>query len=135
MKLAGKAAIVTGAGRNIGEEIAVLFAQEGAKVAVVDVNAAGAEAVAAEIRAAGGVAIAVACDLTSERQAPPPPRDRWHGPCVTPACGAGRCRKRSRRRRLRTGRASASSTTPEGCRSSRSSSSLWASGTPSSRRT
>ena len=35
MKLAGKAAIVTGAGRNIGEEIAVLFAQEGAKVAVV----------------------------------------------------------------------------------------------------
>ena len=41
MKLAGKAAIVTGAGRNIGEEIAVLFAQEGAKVAVVGRTAAG----------------------------------------------------------------------------------------------
>ena len=36
MKLKDQVAIVTGAGRNIGEEIAKLFAAEGAKVAVVD---------------------------------------------------------------------------------------------------
>ncbi len=46
MKLAEKTAIVTGAGRNIGEEIAVLFAQEGAKVAVVDMDKSRAKAVA-----------------------------------------------------------------------------------------
>ena len=46
MKLAEKTAIVTGAGRNIGEEIAVLFAQEGAKVSVVDMDESRAKAVA-----------------------------------------------------------------------------------------
>ena len=46
MKLAEKTAIVTGAGRNIGEEIAVLFAQEGAKVAVVDMDESRAKAAA-----------------------------------------------------------------------------------------
>ena len=38
MKLKDQVAIVTGAGRNIGEEIAKLFAAEGAKVAIVDVD-------------------------------------------------------------------------------------------------
>ena len=38
MKLKDQVAIVTGAGRNIGEEIAKLFAAEGAKVAVVDLD-------------------------------------------------------------------------------------------------
>ena len=45
MKLSGKVAIVTGAGRNIGEEISS-FAQEGAKVAVVDMDDGRANAVA-----------------------------------------------------------------------------------------
>ena len=38
MKLKDQVAIVTGAGRNIGEEIAKLFAAEGAKVAIVDMS-------------------------------------------------------------------------------------------------
>ena len=64
MKLAGKVAIVTGAGRNIGEEIAVLFAQEGAKIAVVDMDESRANAVAGRIRGDGGDAIPVVCDVS-----------------------------------------------------------------------
>jgi NAD(P)-dependent dehydrogenase (short-subunit alcohol dehydrogenase family) len=65
MKLAGKTAIVTGAGRNIGEEIAVLFANEGAKVAVVDMDTDRANAVTDRIRTGGGEAIAVICDVSN----------------------------------------------------------------------
>ena len=50
MKLANKAAIVTGAGRNIGEEIAVLFAKEGARVAVVDMDEERANSVTRRIK-------------------------------------------------------------------------------------
>lgn len=64
-KLADKVAIVTGAGRNIGEEIAVLFSAEGAKIAVVDMDTDRANAVAARIKAAGGEAIAVVCDVSN----------------------------------------------------------------------
>jgi NAD(P)-dependent dehydrogenase (short-subunit alcohol dehydrogenase family) len=64
MKLAGKTAIVTGAGRNIGEEIAKLFALEGGKVAVVDIDEGRANAVADGIKAAGGEAAAVVCDVS-----------------------------------------------------------------------
>jgi NAD(P)-dependent dehydrogenase (short-subunit alcohol dehydrogenase family) len=63
-KLAGKAAIVTGAGRNIGAAIAALFAAEGAKVAVVDMDAGRANAVAEKIEAAGGEAAAITCDVS-----------------------------------------------------------------------
>ena len=63
-KLEGKAAIVTGAGRNIGEEIAKLFAREGARVAVVDMDEGRAESVTETIRAGGGEAIAVVCDVS-----------------------------------------------------------------------
>lgn len=64
MKLSGKAAIVTGAGRNIGEEISVLFAQEGAKVAVVDMDEGRANAVADRIKGEGGEAVAIVCDVS-----------------------------------------------------------------------
>lgn len=57
-RLEGKAAVVTGAGSGFGAGIAARFAAEGARVAVVDVDAAAAEAVAGRI---GGVAIP--CDV------------------------------------------------------------------------
>lgn len=52
-RLAGRRAIVTGAARGIGAEIARTFAAEGAQLAVLDVSAEGAEKVAAEV---GGTA-------------------------------------------------------------------------------
>ena len=66
MKLQGQTAIVTGAGRNIGEEVAKTFAREGASVAVVDLDRERAERVAAEINASGGKAKAFVCDVAKE---------------------------------------------------------------------
>ena len=68
MKLENKVAIITGAGRNIGEDTARLFAKEGAKVAVVDLDLPRAEKVAAEIVAAKGVAAAFKADVADEAQ-------------------------------------------------------------------
>jgi NAD(P)-dependent dehydrogenase (short-subunit alcohol dehydrogenase family) len=66
MRLQDQVAIVTGAGRNIGEDIAKLFAQEGARVAVVDLDPARASRVADDINSAvSGRAIPVVCDVAS----------------------------------------------------------------------
>lgn len=62
MRLSGKTALVTGAASGFGAEIARVFAREGAKVAIVDLNGEGAEKVAAEI---GPTAIAIKADVTS----------------------------------------------------------------------
>jgi 2-hydroxycyclohexanecarboxyl-CoA dehydrogenase len=64
MKLAGKTALVTGAGRGIGRAIALALAREGSDVAIADITAAAAEAVAAEVEALGGKALALPVDLT-----------------------------------------------------------------------
>ena len=72
--LAGKMAVITGAGRGIGREHALLFAREGASVVVNDVgggndgrgsDAGPAQEVVAEIRAAGGTAVANTDDISS----------------------------------------------------------------------
>jgi NAD(P)-dependent dehydrogenase (short-subunit alcohol dehydrogenase family) len=59
-------AIVTGAGRNIGEAISKTFAAEGAKVAVVDLDKARGEKVAAEICKSGAEAAAFVADASAE---------------------------------------------------------------------
>lgn len=61
--LTGKIALVTGASRGIGEEIAKLLAQQGAYVIVSSRKLADCEAVAAGIRASGGKAEALACHV------------------------------------------------------------------------
>ena len=66
MKLKGQVAIITGAGRNIGEETAKLLASEGAKIAVVDLDKGRADRVAADIEKAGGDARAFVADVASE---------------------------------------------------------------------
>ncbi|KAG9310274.1 hypothetical protein JVU11DRAFT_5566 [Chiua virens] len=64
--LVGEVAIITGAGQGIGRSAALLFAKEGAKVVVSDIDATKAAAVVEEIKAAGGEAIFVAGDVGAE---------------------------------------------------------------------
>ena len=66
MKLKDKVAIVTGAASGIGKEIAMVYAREGARTAIADLNRKAADAAAAEIRAGGGQAMGIAMDVTDE---------------------------------------------------------------------
>ena len=68
MKLANRIAIVTGAGRNIGEAVAKLLATEGASIAVVDMDKTRGDKVVADIVAAGGKAKTYVCDVAEESQ-------------------------------------------------------------------
>lgn len=64
MRLQGKVALITGGGSGIGRESARLFAREGARVVVVDVNAEAGQQTVADIRAAGGQATFFRADVT-----------------------------------------------------------------------
>jgi cyclopentanol dehydrogenase len=66
MRLAGKAALISGGARGMGAAEARLFAREGARVVIGDVLDAEAHAVEADIRAKGGEAVFVHLDVTSE---------------------------------------------------------------------
>ena len=55
-RLRDKVALITGAGSGIGAATAVVFAQEGAKVALADLQQAALETVAAQVKSAGGEA-------------------------------------------------------------------------------
>ena len=67
-RLDNKVAIVTGSAEGIGKATAILFAKEGAKVVVADINETKGKAVVDEIQQAGGDAIFFLLDVTNEQQ-------------------------------------------------------------------
>ena len=68
MRMAGKVALITGAGRGIGRAAALLFAQEGADLALTSEVTEEIERVAAEVRALGRRALSITADLLYEDQ-------------------------------------------------------------------
>src|SRR5437867_5766992 len=62
-RLAGRVALVTGAGQGIGRGIALVFAREGARVCVAELKEHRAERTAQEIRAAGGETLPLVADV------------------------------------------------------------------------
>ena len=68
MRLKNKVALVTGAASGIGKEIALVYAKEGAKVAIADLNKEQAQVVVDEIEQIGGRAMAVAMNVVDETQ-------------------------------------------------------------------
>ncbi len=68
MRLAGKVALITGAGSGQGQEAAVLFAKEGAKVVVTDVNEEGIKGTVEMVKAARGEAAGRRMDVTDAAQ-------------------------------------------------------------------
>ncbi|MEO5802011.1 MAG: SDR family oxidoreductase [Verrucomicrobiota bacterium] len=67
-RLENKVAWISGATSGIGEATARLFAREGAKVAIVGRRIALSKKIAAEIKSEGGDALAITCDVSSEKQ-------------------------------------------------------------------
>lgn len=67
-RLAGKVALITGAGGGQGRAAAVLFARAGAKVVAADVKVEGGEETAQMVNAAGGQAVFHATDVSQAEQ-------------------------------------------------------------------
>jgi NAD(P)-dependent dehydrogenase (short-subunit alcohol dehydrogenase family) len=65
-RLDGRTAIVVGAGNGIGRAISLAFAEAGARVACLDIEAQSAQATLAALQAAGGQGSAHVCDVSSE---------------------------------------------------------------------
>ena len=65
-KLSGKIAAVTGGAQGIGREIALLFAREGAEIAIIDRNQKNGEEVAEKIRSLGQRSFATTADVGEE---------------------------------------------------------------------
>ena len=65
-RLAGKVALITGAGMGMGREASVLFASEGARIVVCDIDAAAAAETVARVRQGGGEALAAVGDVAAE---------------------------------------------------------------------
>lgn len=68
MRLNGKIALIMGGGAGIGRATALLFAKEGARVAVVDRDAAGGNNTVTEIVAAGGLGLFIEADVSRAEQ-------------------------------------------------------------------
>jgi 3-oxoacyl-[acyl-carrier protein] reductase len=68
MRLKDKKAIVTGAGQGIGRSIAIKFAQEGAAVAIVEMNPATGMETQREVEKLGGTALSLAVDVADPNQ-------------------------------------------------------------------
>ena len=66
MKLKDKVAVVTGAASGMGKAIAILYAKEGAKVVVSDINEEAANGTVEEIKSGGGDAIAILANVANE---------------------------------------------------------------------
>jgi 2-keto-3-deoxy-L-fuconate dehydrogenase len=67
-QLNGKIAVVTGSGSGIGKAVALLFARQGAKVHVMDVNEEACNITVREIQQSNGIAIAQVCDVTDQQR-------------------------------------------------------------------
>ena len=67
-KLQGRVAVVTGGGSGIGREISRLFAREGARVALLEVDEAGGQETVREIESDGGTARMYRCDVSRQQQ-------------------------------------------------------------------
>ncbi|MBP1707651.1 MAG: oxidoreductase, short-chain dehydrogenase/reductase family [Chloroflexi bacterium] len=68
MKLEGKTALITGAGGGMGRAMALLFAEEGAAIAICDINLQGLESTAAAVRNKGHRVLAIKADVSENRE-------------------------------------------------------------------
>jgi len=67
-KLTNKTAVITGGGSGIGRAMAVLFAQQGAEVHIIELNTEASDGVVKEITDAGGTASGYDCDISNQQQ-------------------------------------------------------------------